>query len=233
MRIGTWWNWLRDWWQRLKGNERLSLTFEAVIVLATTCYAIIALLQWSAMRESNRINGTALVLVQRAFITPLSDIEGSRHAIRNPDGTETMIGISLEPKVENTGTTPARHQRSVCGWRPFQGDLPKNFDFGDSPDRFGPASFIAAKTSTGVDEFMIGVNTLHAVANHQTRIYYWCTIIYNDIFQKPSDEPHRTEFCDYIKEVNMSVFDLAEKSVGFTAIACPIHNCADEECRGN
>ena len=76
---------IKDWWLRLKGNERLSLIFELVIVVATTCYAVVALYQWGTMKDSNNINRESLISVQRAFVQ-LSGLAAQGVVKRFPSG---------------------------------------------------------------------------------------------------------------------------------------------------
>ena len=61
---------IREWWKHRSGTEQLEISFQGVIALATLTYVTVALFQWDAMRESNRINHEALVSIQRAFLFP-------------------------------------------------------------------------------------------------------------------------------------------------------------------
>jgi enoyl reductase-like protein len=134
MRISTAWNWIRDWWRRLKGHERLSLIFEFVIVLATTCYAVIALLQWKTMATQATIMATQAVTEhQMTEITKRSiaaEVTLAEATIFNPGTTESVIQLCFH----NSGKLTA-HQSAVHA----------NFEFKYAPPPgYDPATEMAA-----------------------------------------------------------------------------------------
>jgi hypothetical protein len=56
--------WIKD----PSNHNAIIAFFTALIFIATAAYAVIAILQWHTMRESNEINRDALESVQRAFV---------------------------------------------------------------------------------------------------------------------------------------------------------------------
>jgi len=111
-RLRIWRDQIIDTWNRMSWNQRLSLSFEGVIALATIFYVIVALLQrstmsnqLSAMKASNELTKESLVSVQRAFV------EFNEYSIEKEVLFNTMpnLGVILDvlSNWENVGTTPA------------------------------------------------------------------------------------------------------------------------------
>lgn len=88
--------WLRD----PKNHEPITAVFTIGIFLATAVYAVFAIFQWSAMRESNIQTGKIFVAENRPWL--------SFEAESNPDAQGRVL-----VKMTNTGKTPATHATDV------------------------------------------------------------------------------------------------------------------------
>ncbi len=104
MQLRYGWNRAKAWWSHRSGTERLAISFQGIIMLATVSYVTVASFQWWQMRQSNETAEQALISVQRAFVqwTGFS-IQGV--VKRLPSGDERSLDIVNS--WQNSGTTPA------------------------------------------------------------------------------------------------------------------------------
>lgn len=216
----------RFWWNNLSERERrdrITVAMEVIIASATTIYAIISLLQWRAIGESNRINREALMSVQRAFVN-LKTIEIA--AAQNTQGEH--IGWSFVPQWENSGSTPTKVLRQHSNCIPRTEPLSESFDFPDfGPDK-NQDSLIAPKATISSHILPpVPSGILVEVQKRKLRFYLWGWAAYRDVFQK--SKVHLTEFCYELTSVTGDV--MTGTSLGTLYMACPFHNCADEYCK--
>jgi len=224
MKTVMWWNWLHDWWERLRGNERLSLIFEAVIVLATTCYAIIALLQWQSMRQSNGLTREALESVQRAFVV-YTDLGALGYRDLKNNNQMTFL---VHPIWENSGNTPTRDLHIfVSEPKPTQPPY-KNLDFSQPKDTVFTPMFIPPHGVVRGGERAISLSDLLGLRKGKKTIYVWGWATYRDIF--PNTALHVTRFCTVLTGAIFDPNDFT-KPIAILNEFCPTYNCADEECK--
>jgi len=203
--------------------------FTVLIFLATLGYAWVALKQWSAMKDSNRISRESLESVQRAFITPLNI---SARKVQEGPG---VFLWGFTPHLENSGTTPAVNAiNSYCadrlGGEPGENDFegPKNFE--RAPITIGPKAapklkelMVTEKTAFGQE---IGTNpTPGMIKKGPESLFVWGWVMYNDVF--PNTKIHLTEFCESMGAIS-SLPD--GKAISITYYSCAHHNCTDEYC---
>ena len=246
MRLGAWWNIARDWWSRLKGNERLSLIFEFVIVLATTSYAYISYRQWTAlngsievyreqsktmagqleaMQVSNRINQEAIVSVQRAFISFVT-IEQERAIVPSSTGGR-IAGLIFKPVIVNGGTTPAI---DVIGYRDFEAlpVFPPHFRYSEPSKAYSLS--LGPKATGELPPLPVPLETIIAVRDNKLQLRIWGTIRYRDVF--PNTKLHVTKFCVEMSGQSL-IEDITKPAAPFNFAQClgpPSHNCTDEQC---
>jgi hypothetical protein len=224
MNLPARWNWLWDEWGHLRVNEKMSLIFEFVILLATTSYAIVASLQWCAMNRSNEINHMAVVSIQRAFlfarrphITPLMDHDSIKH-------------FRIDIFWENSGSTPAR------GAIPL---IPIQF----LPDRRLPADYIFAQNYASLGAGRITIPPkgdaqtqlaeissadLRDIISGKKFLYVWGSVQYRDVF--PEDPIHVTEYCFEFGRLISRDVNTVSAPMDAEWPACATHNCSDDDC---
>ena len=86
MRMSRYWNRLKRWWYRQSGSERLMVSFQAVIALAT----IVALLQWSALRKANDLARRNFEASERAAVN-LGGPDGTLAELKEQDGEKAIL----------------------------------------------------------------------------------------------------------------------------------------------
>ena|ERR1017187_6457188 len=168
--------------------------FTIFIFFATVAYAVIALFQWCAMKESNHINRESLQSVQRADVY----YAGIRaDAVHRPDG-----GFTWEMSCiwENGGPTRAKNAISTCNIASLTDEEFRNIDFKVDPH--------SIKTIGSINHglpFYVGYGdeppNFGADIKNGFHVVYWGWVGYRDIFEAEGTKPHVTEFCVELNEV--------------------------------
>jgi hypothetical protein len=218
---------IREWWKNRPGTERLEISFQGVIMLATLAYVSVASFQWCAMRTSNQINREALTSVQRAFVL-YKDLVGYSYLDVTKNGQQVFW---LHPVWENSGNTPTKDLHIyVSEPKPAQPPY-TNLDFSrQSVPVFTPMLIAPHDTVRGSDR-QIAVGDLLKLHDAKGVFYVWGWATYRDIF--PDTKPHITRFCVILTG---ALFDADANSITTTKSVriinefCPTYNCADEEC---
>jgi hypothetical protein len=220
-----------EWINRLNHNAITSV-FTVGIFLATAIYAVVATLQWCAMRDSNKINRDALEGVQRPFVTfsPKMSV-GTKFDPR----TGHIAAFFPQVPINNSGNTATRNLKDHVSVYPSKDELPQTFtfpDIGRAPESIdiGPHDSITYYAAS------FGINDARAAQSGTGHVYIYGWATYNDGFRNTS--PHITQFC-YELKVDDSV-DISDPkwiqspyNIGSFQM-CPSaldHNCTDEECR--
>ena len=215
-------------WEFLNKPEHanaLMAIFTVLIFFATVAYSVIALLQWTSMRESNKINRDSLVAVQRAFIS------FSVHVIPYatvPQNNRDRIPViwQFDVPITNSGNTPTQSLQHAVHAVVLKDKISQSFDFNDFKN--GNAMFIGPKDSPVSKTNPIPIANIANSWKGTEHIYIYGWASYHDIF--PNTPLHITKFC-----YELSVGGNPESSTippTWYAIT-PIHNCADDECKTN
>jgi hypothetical protein len=220
--VMNWWNFIRD-----PGHSNAIMAiFTVVIALSSIGYGIVALCQWGAMRESNKINRESLIAVQRAFVVAGPTDKAAVKPVMEPSGKETRIIFQL--KLENVGATSTKkltyRLNNYSG--PFA--MTDKFKLDDegppATGILGPKSVLALKTETMPQELLDRTGMYPG----QHHIYLWGWAKYRDIF---NDTPmHLTEFCYEVMPYLESVPLPNKRQYAVTFNGCGRYTCADEEC---
>jgi len=104
MNLRARWNWLLNEWNHLGGSQKISLTFEGVILVATTCYAVIALLQWGAMKRANSQTAENFIASQRPYVS-VGKRDGTIGGFVDPTDAKGKVAVVLY--FHNGGNLPA------------------------------------------------------------------------------------------------------------------------------
>jgi hypothetical protein len=141
----------------------------------------------------------------------------------------------------NSGSTPTRNMTNYVNWRPFIGEMPKDFSYPDldklgntvGPDVALTRTFAPPNGTTLSESLTIPTNILDDLRTGQKRIFVWGWTKYEDVF----GGHHVTRFCNEVKIVSADAQSLAPGAAGQTvsiSVSFPIHsryNCTDEECK--
>lgn len=231
------WARIKHFWEFITKQEHanaIMAIFTVLIFVSGAVYSVFALLQWLAMRESNRINRESLESVQRAFVT-FQGIQGTVEIRLKTSGEES--DFLFFSSFMNTGTTNAN---GIA--RYFHGDElllePTEKQFrGDSVSPggvIGPKAPYSIGGVTKPESFFFGtefknVRSLQSLLVNR-KFFLWGWIAYRDVF--PKTELHVTEFCQMLDRIgaNPSASPSARPEWFFHFINCDHHNCADETC---
>ena len=168
-----------------------------------------------------RTSHEALYAVQRAFIA-LSQPETFPATVTNQGVTTEQWLFTLN--VSNAGATTARQVQAITNIVTIpHGDL-EAFGYVDQKHGKGVTIAIAPRGAATLGPRAVLRSDIEQLDNRDHKdIIYWGTIQYIDVF----DTPHRTEFCvDYTGTSRKKEADAPTPS----GIACPSHNCVDEDC---
>jgi hypothetical protein len=143
-----------------------------------------------AAKDSADIAREALETTQRAFIF-ITTFEVS--VLPNT--------VRVQPKWQNSGTTPTIEMRSRVSWKWFPGEPPADYDY---PNLDGTGNvdtapetqtaFVGPQTSSYASSLNIPVFWIDRVRKGDGRIFIWGWGEYNDVFK--GTVRHRTEFCN-------------------------------------
>ncbi len=237
MKITAIWYRTKDWWKRLEGYQRVSLIFDLVIVLATTCYAVIAGFQFHAMsktlNETKKIANSTIIQARSAQAQLHEMIKTSELAKQSFDFTREIVERpyvvleSMDPvdfaqekvptfiqRFRNEGRTPASRISGnvTLGFRPI--GLEKNLKF----DPIGNFSMptMAASTSrihySTFKELKISKELLADLNSGKRKFYVFGFIEYEDGAGKRYP---RRQFCVFYSPTpnrpsSLSLFDYCE-----------------------
>jgi hypothetical protein len=215
---------ISEWFNGLN-HDGVTALFTVGIFIATAIYAVVATLQWCAMRRSNEINNGALVSVQRAFVSPrrreITPIIDSK--------LNQATAVQIDVGWENNGTTPAKSLTQHVSTRWDKNPIPDNFDF---PDQWFPnvdhtvrPTYLGPKGSLGGGIFMVPAQALKAIQEGNYHVYYWGWARYNDVFL----QQHLTELCFELKSNGSPLGSTA--TFPFRLDECAKHNCIDDDCK--
>jgi hypothetical protein len=197
--------------------------FTGVLVVFTFLLYKVGDRSVSVAKSANDTSRTS----QRAFLS-VSNIGVGPH-YTSPDG-KTVVSQEAQLAWSNDGTTPAKKAIASVSEQFSPSDLPEGFDYHDL-GKIQPPVGIAPK-QTGIILFKIPINDIrNGRENPQSRIFVWGWAVYNDAF--PGDPPRLTEFCKRMFHSFIPAGkDVADPNVqmGWDWIACPTHNCYDEDC---
>jgi hypothetical protein len=182
-----------------------------------------------ALKESNRINRESLQSVQRAFVF-VPDIQ----AVRIDDETDSTKAVSINFSVSfsNNGTTPTRKMTEHNSFLWIIPPLPNDFSFPDLWDETKPKVntpfALGPKMSASTTAMSVPAEVISLVKKHQTHLYIWGWVKYNDIF--PHTPEHITRFCSEITGFTGDPLNRQLTGVKLISENCG-QNCYDEECK--
>ena len=127
-----------------------------VTAIATAVYAIFALGQWIAIKESNRINYTAITATQRAFLVFGQNM--NPYPVKNEKGE--IVEWEFQAVVENTGNTPTRNATVHANRDRWPSDIPAAFRFPDYAIGHSTPFIVGPKVKITVAPIKISVATV-------------------------------------------------------------------------
>jgi hypothetical protein len=222
-------------WNSLAIWSGVSAMTTVGILAATIIYSRFAYHQWQAMLESNRINNAGIVEIQRASILydgmALTQFIGGFESLIAPKDNVVGPGISFSPVWSNAGGSATKNLRIFFG-EPIESVTPI-----ERPDMRIPPSTVWIPIVLGPKGRQngtirpIALEKVKAIRTGKMHIYLWGDAYYHDIF--PGTPEHVTKFCQELGGVNWGINELKEEFVaGIIMTPCMIHNCIDDECKG-
>jgi hypothetical protein len=217
-----------------KHANAIMAVFTALIFLATGAYAIIALLQWGAMRDSNNINRENMESVQRALVS----YSGQTGQIKRLTGKK-VTSLTMVLPWQNTGVTPAMNGKSVVSWKTFPSPngIPDNFTYPDQV-QVEPRQFEIPPREFGSGTMDVPIEWIQVTKDKTVRMFIYGWITYDDIFKgRPEGSKvtprHLSEFCDEITNIKSAPDDITDPAANITweLSLCQEHNCTDDRCK--
>jgi hypothetical protein len=156
--------------------------------------------------------------VQRAFVTvvginPLPVI----------DKQTGKLFFEMSPVLVNSGNTPTRDLYFYTGIKKIDRNEVKNFNFRDPIGVTYTPSLIGPRGTMNAGMVLLKGEDAEALGPLSSPVWMiWSTIHYKDIF-------HNQRLTEYCAEAVSSLMQDGQVT-GLNFEACPIHNCADEEC---
>lgn len=141
----------------------------------------------NAAKESANVAKQALVNAQRAFVF----LEGITTK-RNIDSAGNTITWIFFPVWKNSGSTPTKIFRFFLNMKPFDGDLPEDFDFADGVGEL-IETFIPPQGVGGTTGLVVPIADIEAIIARTKRLFLWGWAEYDDIFENTLR--HRVEYC--------------------------------------
>jgi hypothetical protein len=223
---------ISEWFNGLNHNGITAL-FTVGIFVATATYAVFAIKQWNAMRESNAINRENVESVQRALVF----FSGQPAYVKRLTGKK-VTSLTIVLPWENTGVTPAMNGKSIVNWKTFPSPsgLPENFTYPDEVN-VEPRQFEIPPRGYGNGTMDVPIQWIEATKNGSLRMFIHGWIIYDDIFKGTEGTRktpiHLSEFCDEITNIKSTPDDVTDPTANITweLSLCREHNCSDERCR--
>jgi|ERR1035437_305439 hypothetical protein len=217
------WSRVRKWWGRRDGTERLEMSFQGIIALATIAYVTVAYKQLGQMRAQNENNQQSLTTLQRAFIFDRGAdlVQWTEPFLPNIPASASTNGVIMH--FENSGSTAATDIIETSNLCVLQGDISNDFSYTDLPDAGEHRRAFVGPKSTFDSPLGVRPELLDEVGTFKKQLFIWGRVRYLDIFR----QPHVTQFCEkylgFVKMKNTStITDYFEQ--------CPAHNCADNDC---
>lgn len=180
--------WYRTKWTEMRLAEIISISLTLVIAGSTVTYAIVAIQQWRAMRDSNRIN---LRSVGRAWIQPSSGAFPFNDA--DPDHVRVTVPLSYR----NIGKTPALKMRAQMVLENLRNGESPTFDYNKPrstysvgivfPDEAKPSQVKLLEYDPGNAPYGVRERTLsraeyQALVNGDSWLALYGTVDYEDVF---------------------------------------------------
>jgi hypothetical protein len=162
----------------------------AVTAVATVFIASFTIVLAVVTNRQARLTKEALVTTQRAFVF-MEDIEALFSTKWGTDANPSALNFVMAPRWRNSGDTPSRNLTIRVNWQPFDGELPKDFDF--------PFTDEPIKTLIGPDanewskHIRISDSDVSKATDGALQIYIWGRADYEDIFRNTPQ--HFTQFC--------------------------------------
>jgi len=181
------------------------------------------------MLDSNRINREALEAVQRAYITfsPAFDT-----TIKIDPFTHKANSWDFMIPMENSGVTPTRGMTAHIDQWNGHDKLPGNFSYPDTGNAAPQLLVLGPKAKTDLGPVSITPDVIDALESvpkgGSWHLYFYGWARYHDIFQATPE--HITMFCYEVTSVTGDAYFPRRDEVATFFIACPHHNCTDEEC---
>jgi hypothetical protein len=209
------------WWHRIDWSQ---VVLDVLLLIIGVKLALIYSGQLNQMIESNKINQSAVVTGQRAFVfVPETKINSAKDA---KTGKKAWL---FTPRMENGGNTPALNVHNYVSQNsPDYKAIPHSFEYLDRPSPVGtfpntnvePGPAIIGPHAT-LDMAGLGVadEVLQKVNIGAAHVCFWGWISYEDGFGCG----HKTEFCEEV--VSMS------PDGHFIFNNCSQHNCSDGKCK--
>jgi hypothetical protein len=202
-------------YQRRHWLDYLTAAFAFVAALGGLVAGIAGGYQGWVARDAEKTSNRAIVIsTDLAFIS-------------YEEPTDPKRTWQVAPVVENVGNTPTKALRyltrlGICGPIPTKTISDQALPWVNTPDDQYVLRLIGPKSS-------INGATIHATnvtINCPSAIIAYGLIKYYDVF----DNPHITEFCNFINSIEDFSAYPAGRSIRVQAKACRDHNCSDEEC---
>jgi hypothetical protein len=218
-------------WLRKPENHTYVTTGCAVLAaLITAIYTVFAILQWSAMRESNKINREALQSVQRAFVTFSPSLDT---IIRITPQTNRANFWDFTIPIENSGVTPTRGMTGHADIWTGHDKMPDDFTFPDTGNSPPQLLVLGPKGKTALGPIGVTPDIIEALESvpkgGSWHLYFYGWAKYRDIFEGTPE--HVTKFCYELTSISGDPWMPKKPDLYSYFIACPRHNCTDEECK--
>lgn len=225
-------------WEFIKRPDHanaIMAVFTVFIFFGTVAYAVVALFQWCAMRQANKISRDSLESVQRAFVT-FQALNGER--LTEPTPNSDLKWIEFKIRWENSGNTPAlnvvqRFWVQEIKREPTEAEFvgPNPLPPEASTNPIGPkAPLESASQWFPEKDFIVPIPNRppgeRREAAVDTPTAFWGWVIYRDVF---NETPVRlTEFCDQLTRITIPDNPNSDLSMNFQR--CKEHNCEDSYC---
>ena len=232
-------------WEADKSTDQpykhLSLIFTGLSLAVGGVGAILAVISVVLSANQTRVNRQALVAVQRAFVFP-AEID-ARPVTIPAQGRDVVV---FHPVWENSGATPTRNFYQYFKVEIVPRESVSSYDMDPKPNAKYVLSVIAPHTRSpgGVDNVPLA-DALAVGRLDKPDVIAFGELHYLDVF----GGSHVTKFCyDYqslallpqppppvVSQQTSSAVPPTISNAGATFLTayqtCPVHNCADEECR--
>ncbi len=217
-----------EWFNTLN-HDGVTALFTVGIFVATAIYAVVAIAQWCAMRNSNEINRDALRSVQRAFVTFSPSLDT---IIRITPQTNRANYWDFTIPMENSGVTPTKGMTGRANIWTGHDKIPDDFTFPDTGNSPPQLLVLGPKGKTDLGPIGVTPDIIEALESvpkgGSWHLYFYGWAKYRDIFEGTPE--HVTKFCYELTSVAGDPWMPKKPDLYTYFVACPRHNCTDEEC---
>jgi hypothetical protein len=210
----------------VRATQRLSYFTAALVIVAILSF-VASLLQWDAIRSSDKTTRESFALVQRAFIT-VKELKFTPHHGDN----NKIVSWSYSPVIENSGSTPTKNLEFItASGLGSKGTIGEANEFAPDPDTMFERGYkirsIIGPHAIG-DFFNDRTKGIPLIAFEKIQdggVFQVVlgSIHYKDIFD--DEKIHITKYCFIILVLRDDAGVIIPRS-----IRCERWNCADEEC---